>query len=368
MKRTTAALIALLAAGLAPLSQASPASAAAIQKEYQLAMETWTLQLKTAATREALDAAAAKRPDPADYAKRMWSDIGGSLKETWALEPAAWFYALASTLQEPKPGGGGGPAFAEETNAVRKAVEEYHLKSPNPKLNLMCISLAAGADRRALAVLEKISTENPDTKIQGTAAMAASLIYRSLGDTAEITQKRLTLIRKAIIDSADVEVNGTTIAKMAEDELYIIRFLTKGRIAPALRGQDSAGRPLDLEEYKGKVIVLLFWNSNMPDAQRVVDISSAMADKFQGKPFVLVGVNNDPLEQLRKLQADGLVKWPNFSDPGNKLAADYRVGSWPLAYVLDGERRIHYAGPPGSFVELSAAALLPQDNAPPADE
>jgi hypothetical protein len=37
---------------------------------------------------------------------------------------------------------------------------------------------------------------------------------------------------------------------------------------------------------------------------------------------------------------------------------EYRVGSWPLAYVLDGERKIHYAGAPGSFVELTAEALL----------
>ena len=40
------------------------------------------------------------------------------------------------------------------------------------------------------------------------------------------------------------------------------------------------------------------------------------------------------------------------------LAKEYRVGSWPLVYVLDGERKIHYVGAPGSFVELTAEALL----------
>jgi hypothetical protein len=69
-------------------------------------------------------------------------------------------------------------------------------------------------------------------------------------------------------------------------------------------------------------------------------------------------VNNDPAAKLRSLQADNTVTWANFSDPENKLAKEYRVGSWPLAYVLDGERKIHYAGAPGSFVELTAEALL----------
>jgi hypothetical protein len=34
------------------------------------------------------------------------------------------------------------------------------------------------------------------------------------------------------------------------------------------------------------------------------------------------------------------------------------VASWPLVYVLDGERKIHYAGTPGSFAELTTDALL----------
>jgi hypothetical protein len=67
------------------------------------------------------------------------------------------------------------------------------------------------------------------------------------------------------------------------------------------------------------------------------------------------------------MEADGTVNWRNLSDPSRKLAGEYRVGSWPLAYVLDGERKIHYAGPQGSFVELTADALL-TDSAPAGKE
>jgi hypothetical protein len=71
-------------------------------------------------------------------------------------------------------------------------------------------------------------------------------------------------------------------------------------------------------------------------------------------------VNGDATEQLRKLEMEEntLVTWPNFSDPQAKLMGEYRVGSLPLVYVLDGSRKIHYVGAPGAFVELAVEALL----------
>ena len=86
--------------------------------------------------------------------------------------------------------------------------------------------------------------------------------------------------------------------------------------------------------------------------------AQALRPGGEDRPFVVIGVNHDPLEKLRAMEADGTVTWPNLSDPANKLAAEYRVGSWPLVYVLDGDRKIHYSGTPGSFAEATVDALL----------
>ena len=104
---------------------------------------------------------------------------------------------------------------------------------------------------------------------------------------------------------------------------------------------------------------------SVAEAGRVLEMATALEKKFAGKPFVVIGVNNDTRDNLREMQKQAdLVTFLNFSDPENRLAREYRIGSWPLAYVLDGERKIHYAGQPGSFVELAASALL--DEAKPA--
>ncbi len=337
-------------------THAAPADAQRIQKSYQLAMDKWSLEIRIAATPAEQTKAWNSRPDATLYAKDMWTAIGQALDQEWTLEPAAWFLRITPGLLALNDTGASGPRFAKEGETIRKAVETQHLSSL--KLTPICFALASSPDPRSLALLEKIQTSHPDPKIQGVAALGAAMQLKSIGDDAEIMRKRLTYLRKAIIQSSDVEFDGTTVAKLAEDELCIIRFLTKGRVAPDLVGVDSAKRPLSLSANKGKVVVLLFWNSNVPDAHRVVEITTAMEKKFQGRPLAIIGVNNDPVDKLRTLQADGTVPWSNFSDPENQLAKEYRVGTWPLVYVLDGERKIHYAGAPGSFADLTAEALL----------
>jgi peroxiredoxin len=335
---------------------AAPADAARVEKTYQLALDQWTLSTKAAATAAEREKAWSRQPDAAPFAKEMWTAIGSSLDQDWTLAPAAWFLRLTPRLTTTDGLGAAQPIFGKECDAIRAAIEAHHLSSS--KLTPICTALAASNDPRTLSLLEKIQASHPDPKIQGLAALAAAIQLKSMGDDPKLMRQRLNYLRKAIIQSSDAEIDGTAVSKLAEDELYIIRFLTKGRIAPDLVGTDSAARPLSLDGSKGKVVVLLFWNSNVTDAKRVVEITTAMEAKFKGRPFAIVGVNNDPLEKLRSLQAAGTVTWPNFSDPDNTLAKQYRVGSWPLVYVLDGERKIHYAGAPGSFVELTAEALL----------
>ncbi|MEN9974430.1 MAG: hypothetical protein RLZZ282_436 [Verrucomicrobiota bacterium] len=349
-------LVTLIFLLLAPATMASPADAQRIEKKWQVTIDQWSLETRVATTPDARAKVWSARPDPTPFVKQMWETIGSSLNDEWSLEPAAWFLRIGSDLVTTQPNGSSAPAFAKEIDAIRKALESHHLKSL--KLIPICMALAATHDPRSLAVLEKIQALNPDKKTQGVAALGAAMILKTLGDDPQLMRKRLTCLRVAIIQSSEVTLDGTTVAKLAQDELYIIQFLTKGRVAPDLCGTDSAGLPLKLSDHKGKVIVLLFWSSTTTEAQHVVQITTQWVQKFHDRPLVVIGVNNDPLEKLRALEADSTVTWKNLSDPSNKLSSDYRVGTWPLVYVLDGERKIHYAGAPGSFAELTAEALL----------
>ncbi len=341
-----------------PLSAGTPQQAAGVRTAYEAAVKSWALKMQIATTPEARMAQAAERPDPVEAAKRMWSAIQPNLAEAWTIPHAAWLLKLSPALMETGEDGMRRPAMAPAVGRIFEAVEQRHLKSKD--LAPMCLALVAANDPRSLALLEKIEQENPDKRVQGVAALGIAMMLKELSDEPEVMGRRLTMLRKAIIESADLEIDGSSVAKLAEDELYIIRFLSKGREAPDLSGMNSGGAPMTLSSYKGKVVVLLFWTAQSEDHEAVVEMVNKMRERFAGRPFEVVGVNADPRETLRAMQAQasGEISWPNFSDPDGKQAVEYRVGFRPLAYVLDGQRRIHYVGQMGSFVELTAAAVL----------
>lgn len=348
--------LSLLIVSLLPLQASSPALANGLRDEYKAKMEVWTLSMLSAITAEQQQKIWAQRPDPVVYATKLWALLKPSLAQDWTIDPASWLLKLVCSF----PADGITPEAVTLQKIViaqvMSAVEKQHLRSA--KLAPMCMGLLAVRDSACLKLLERIEKENPDRSVQGVAALAIAILLQDLSEDVGNMKRRLTLIRKAIIESAHVEIDGISVAKLADDQLYVIRFLTKNRVAPDLAGVDVTGAPGKLSDYDGKVVVLLFWNSAIPDYERVLEIHRKLVAKMAGKPFVLIGITNDSVASLRTMQADGVVTWRNFVDTKGELAQQYRVQGLPYCYVLDHQRKIQYFGNPGSFVELTADALL----------
>lgn len=364
----TRCLIVLLVLALAGLATAgSPAEAEQVRGEYRAEMQAWMKRLEAAASVEQQRKVWQVRPAPAEYAKKMRRCIANQLDEAWTLKYAAWLLKMCTALKGselaqagPDVDGtvAGGNEWVPVISGIREAVEKHHLQSADPGLVEMCMALVDVPDPRSLAILEKIEQEHPSKKVQGVAALGVSMLLKTLGEEGEVMRRRLGMLRKAIIGSAEIEIGGQTVAKIAEDELYLINHLTKGRVAPEMSGQDVAGRAMKLSSYRGKVVVLLFWSTRTGDVERLLGMGDQLAKEHSGKPFAVLGVNPDPTATLRQLVREGVVSWPNFSDPDGKIGRDYRVAAWPLAIVLDKEGVIRYIGSPGSFVDLTVDAIL----------
>ncbi len=346
----------VLAATVFPALAGTPQQAREISSSYDRDFKLWVLKLGVAQSAGEREKIALERPDAASAVKKMWSVIQPNLSEAWTLEPAAWLLRHSAKLVVRDDIGNVKPLMADASIEIRAAALKHHLS--NKALAPLCLALVASNDGGILPFLEKVEKDSPDKQVQGVAALSIAMIMKNLSDEPEVMRRRLTMLRKAIIESSDMEFNGVTVAKLAEDELYIIQFLSKGRQAPDLSGTGASGQPMKLSDYSGKVVVLLFWRSEEGNNAPLFEMVRTMRQRFAGKPFEVVGVNRDPKEALARMQAAGEIDWPNFSDPDNKLGGEYRVAAWPIAYVLDGERRIHYVGGMGSFVELTAAAVL----------
>lgn len=348
--------LAISALFLAAHAHATPEQAERIRRGYELSNETWALKYQLATTPAEKQELMASRPSPEKAAKDLWTDIAPSLKEAWVIPHAAWFMDLTRNLTAPGVDGTTQPAFAAERQRILTAFSESHLDKPG--IGLLCIALAEGGDPQALGILEKVITGNPDEPTQGVAALAASMLLRNLGEAPEVMAKRITYLRKAIIQAADEKIGDTTVADIAADELYVMNNLSKGRTAPDLSGTDVAGRAIRLSDLKGKIVILLFWDAKSPETDKIISLTNNLAVKYDSKPVSILGVTPEALDRIRTLQADGSIRWNNIIDPEDKLAEEYRIASRPAVLVLDREGKIEYTGLPGSFLELTVDALL----------
>lgn len=341
---------------LSHLANATPEEAQRIKRIYLLQTEVWADKYKLATTQQERSTLQASRPDPKATANDLFRTIAPSLQQDWTIPHAAFFLELTRNLTSPNADGNMAPAFAQERQRVIKAFTAHHLAKPG--IEPFVIALSDIGDPQTLSLLEKIANEHPDQGIQGIAALGAALTLATLGDEPELLKKRLTYLRKAIIQAAELKVSEITVADIAANQLYIIQHLIKGRTAPEFVGTDVAGRLVKLSDFRGKVVVLLFWDAQSPETDQIINLTNRLSAKNTGKPLEVIGITPEPAARIRELQGDGAIGWNNLADSKEELSVAYRITSRPAVFVIDAEGVIQYTGLPGSFVDLTVDALL----------
>ena len=159
---------------------------------------------------------------------------------------------------------------AEVDELYRDVAEKYAPAMKAEKLANLCMNLARGASKGGELVLRMLLEKNNQPQVQGVAclALAQSMKQRADNQSAKdpkgaekVFQESEALFERAIKEFANIKTPyyGTVGAK-AKSELYEIRYLTVGKEAPDVEGEDQDGKKFKISDYKGKVILLDFWN------------------------------------------------------------------------------------------------------------
>jgi len=98
----------------------------------------------------------------------------------------------------------------------------------------------------------------------------------------------------------------------------------------------GADSPLDLDRYRGQVVVVDFWASWCVPCRRSFPWLNQMQKKYHEDGLVIVGVNLDSsAEDAQTFLRDFPAEFQIVFDPDAVLAQQFDVAAMPTSFVLD---------------------------------
>jgi hypothetical protein len=232
---------------------------------------------KAAKTEEEQEKLESLFPDPRPYAELLVQIAEKNPKDPAAVDALVW-------------------AYRNDRSAKAKAILlRDHLL--HPKIGPLCLALRYDSDAGTLSALRKVLAENPSKEAQTHAAVGLGIRLKSnaelaremqkadaktlavweknfgkevvaalrTADPAALKKEAEQLMERVIKDAAYAKITipfgeqSITLGKLAGRELFEMRSLQPGKIAPDIVGEDIDGKPMKLSDFRGKVVLLDFW-------------------------------------------------------------------------------------------------------------
>ena len=138
------------------------------------------------------------------------------------------------------------------------------------------------------------------------------------------------------------------LADVVDDRRHYIKYLLTGRVAQNTVGDDLDGVEFALEEYRGKIVVLVFSGEWCGPCRGEYPFHRFAMEQYKDYEVVFLGVNSDAdpevilASKARGEAPDYRTWWDGHSQPDAEIAAtkgpiatSWEVFGWPTIYVLD---------------------------------
>ena len=270
--------------------------------------------------------------------------------------------AIASEKVVPVCYYAGGVGFASP--AARRFLETAMEKSPSRLVRgAACLGLAR--DYHRLAGFIRLS-KDPISRKPLEERKGTGLVTRFEGQDPEENDHRAeTYFQRLIAEFGDLKMpapyNETPFAELARGELYELRHLGVGKVAPEIEGEDVGGRKLRLGDYRAKVVAVVFWASWCGPCMEMIPHERELVKRLKDRPFVLLGVNgDDDRAKAAEVMTKQGMTWPSLWNGGKTGGIADRLGvrSWPTVYVVDARGVIRYKNVRGEALEEAVNRLV----------
>jgi hypothetical protein len=211
-----------------------------IVAEFEKAMQEFYTAHRAAKTDEERKRVSEKHPRAEQYAPRFLALAERAPRDPAAIDCLLWVATRCWTGEE-------------REKAIRILVED-HIGSE--KLEQVCQALyytrSASSEKYLRTILEK----SPHASVQGQACLR---LAQQLKDSRPAESEKL--LGQVVEKYGEIAGGRRTLGDQARGELFEIRNLAIGKVAPEIEGEDLQGEKFKLSDYRGKVVVLDFWGN-----------------------------------------------------------------------------------------------------------
>jgi len=114
--------------------------------------------------------------------------------------------------------------------------------------------------------------------------------------------------------------------------------------APDFAFTSQQGEYIELEDLKGKVVMLDFWGTWCPPCVESVPELRNLQKRYSKEPsFVLIGISSDSDDATwREFTEKNRMTWPQYRDKDRKILNAFNIRAFPTYIIIDHEGIIRY--------------------------
>ncbi|MGH9777615.1 MAG: TlpA family protein disulfide reductase, partial [Candidatus Acidiferrales bacterium] len=167
---------------------------------------------------------------------------------------------------------------------------------------------------------------------------------------------------KAAFEMARAAAPERWTAKKAEQYLFELEKLNVGQPAPTFSATTLDGKPVRLEDYRGKVVLLNFWATWCAPCVAEIPVLLKLQKKFGKRGLVVLWISGDYQRQaLEDMVARKKLPGPQIFDgevTDGQLPVLYNVQEWPRNFLLDRQGIILAKDSHGETLERAVKAVV----------
>ena len=113
---------------------------------------------------------------------------------------------------------------------------------------------------------------------------------------------------------------------------------------PDLALNALAGDSQNLNDCKGKVVLVNFWASWCPPCRREMPSMQRLKERMSGRPFVILGVDSaEQREEVEDFLKTVKVDFPILLDPDSVATRRWKVFALPTSFLVDRNGKVRYS-------------------------